>query len=302
LPPPDLAGHVHTTDSPRRTVRRSREDEAREDTYDANPGGGNMGILTPGLAGPSTAASMPRAGILERRASAAVPDQAPRAPVARLQCGVQSSLARRSVAVIVAHPDDETLWCGGFILEHPAWSWYVVALSRARDPDRAPRFRRVLARLGAAGVLGDLDDGPEQQPLLPSDVEDEVASLLPRRAFDLVLTHGPGGEYTRHRRHEECCRAVVALWQAGRLETHELWLFAYQDDGRAHPPRVSGRADCRRTLPEAVWRAKLEIVTGLYGFGPESWEARATPREEGFCCFSSPAGAADRISSDGVPS
>jgi LmbE family N-acetylglucosaminyl deacetylase len=214
---------------------------------------------------------------------------------------MHSSVARRRAAVIVAHPDDETLWCGGFILEHPAWSWDVVALSRARDPDRAPRFRRVLARLGATGVLGDLDDGPEQRPLPSAEVEEAVASLLPRRAFDLVLTHGPRGEYTRHRRHEECCRAVVALWQSGRLETRELWFFAYQDGGQAHLPRVSGGADRRRRLPERVWRVKLEIVKGLYGFGRESWEARATPREEGFWCFSSPAGAVDRITSRGFP-
>jgi LmbE family N-acetylglucosaminyl deacetylase len=214
---------------------------------------------------------------------------------------MHSSVARRSAAVIVAHPDDETLWCGGLILEHPAWSWHVIALCRASDPDRAPRFRRVLARLGATGELGDLDDGAEQRPLPSAEVEDAVVALLPRRAFDLVLTHGPRGEYTRHRRHEECCRAVVALWQAGRLETRELWLFAYEDCRQTQLPRVSPGADRRRRLPDRVWRAKLEIITELYGFGPESWEARATPREEGFRCLSSPAGAVDRTSSDGVP-
>jgi LmbE family N-acetylglucosaminyl deacetylase len=214
---------------------------------------------------------------------------------------MRSCSASRNAAVVVAHPDDETLWCGGFILEHPGWSWHLVTLCRAHDPDRSPRFRRVVARLGATGALGDLDDGPEQRPLPPGEVEDAVASLLSDRAFDVVLTHGPRGEYTRHRRHEECCRAVVALWQTGRLETRELCLFAYEDGGRAYLPRVCEDADRRRTLPERIWSGKLEIVTDLYGFGPQSWEARATPREEGFWCFSTPDGAGSRVASSGVP-
>ena len=68
------------------------------------------------------------------------------------------------VAVIVAHPDDEVLWCGGLLLSHPGWTAFVACLTRGRDPDRAPRFRRVLERLGAQGAMGDLDDEPEQEP------------------------------------------------------------------------------------------------------------------------------------------
>ena len=41
----------------------------------------------------------------------------------------------KSVAVIVAHPDDETLWAGGTILNHPSWHWFVACLCRGNDQD-----------------------------------------------------------------------------------------------------------------------------------------------------------------------
>jgi hypothetical protein len=36
---------------------------------------------------------------------------------------------RYRAAVVVAHPDDETLWCGGYILTHPEFLWRIVTLS-----------------------------------------------------------------------------------------------------------------------------------------------------------------------------
>ncbi len=60
----------------------------------------------------------------------------------------------KRVAIIVAHPDDETLWAGGTILSHPEWECFVVSLCRKSDPDRAPKFKKVLEVLGADGISG----------------------------------------------------------------------------------------------------------------------------------------------------
>lgn len=188
-------------------------------------------------------------------------------------------------AVVVAHPDDETLWAGGTILMHPESEWTIVTLCRKSDPDRAPRFFRAVKELNAAGVMGDLDDGPEQQPLSNRHVQHEILQSLSSVRYDLVITHGLNGEYTRHLRHEETAQAVMALWKSGRLNAGQIWRFAYKDDDRKHLPRAIEDADMNLKLPEEIWQKKYDIITNTYGFKPDSFEAMTTPREEAFWCF-----------------
>jgi len=71
----------------------------------------------------------------------------------------------KSAAVIVAHPDDETLWSAGTILLHPELNWTVLTLCRQSDPDRSKKFYRAMIDLHAKGRMGDLDDGPQQHPI-----------------------------------------------------------------------------------------------------------------------------------------
>lgn len=136
--------------------------------------------------------------------------------------------------------------------------------------------------------MADLDDGPEQRPLGDNEVELAISPLLPDESFDLVMTHGPRGEYTRHRRHEETCRAVVKLWEKGTIQCKSLLIFAFEDGGRAYLPRVQRKATRQETFSDEIWQQKYRLLTEDYGFGPASWEAQTTPRSEAFWCFDDP--------------
>jgi LmbE family N-acetylglucosaminyl deacetylase len=189
---------------------------------------------------------------------------------------------KANVAILVAHPDDETLWAGGILLMHPAWTTFVGTLCRAGDEDRAPKFLRALDLLGAKGAMADLDDGPAQAPLDEEQVRAALLLLLPKEHFDLILTHGPKGEYAWHLRHEEVSRSVMRMWTRGEIQSRELWLFAYEDGGGQRLPRAEDSADVLVDLPDEVWAAKRRLLSEIYGFVPDSWEARTTPRREGF--------------------
>ena len=192
-----------------------------------------------------------------------------------------------SCAVIVAHPDDETLWTGGTILMHPETNWTILTLCRMSDPDRSSKFNKAVKALGAEGIMGDLDDGPEQIPLDCHELQYAITELLPSNNFDLLITHGHGGEYTRHRRHEQVGKAVMALREKEKLFTKEIWRFAYEDGDGKHLPKAAQDADLKIRLSNEIWHKKYDIITKIYGFVPDSFEAKTTPRKEAFMCFKS---------------
>jgi LmbE family N-acetylglucosaminyl deacetylase len=199
-----------------------------------------------------------------------------------------SKKVTKKVAVIVAHPDDETLWAGGTILNHPSWNFFIACLCRGADNERAPRYRNALKILKSEGAIGDLDDGPDQKPLDEKEVESKILELLPPKHFDLIITHNPTGEYTRHKRHEEVSKAVIRLWHSGRIYTNMLWTFAYEDNNKEYFPKSVETASVYRVLSNRIWLRKHSIITETYGFEKNSFEAMTAPRAESFWQFADP--------------
>lgn len=99
--------------------------------------------------------------------------------------------ARRGV-LIVAHPDDESLWCGGLLARRDI-DWTVICCSIPfSDPIRAYKFFLACETLNATPRI------------LPFGERDGLFRLdaIDVSEFDIVFTHGAAGEYG-HPQHKE---------------------------------------------------------------------------------------------------
>ena len=190
-----------------------------------------------------------------------------------------------NVLIVVAHPDDETLWAGGTILSHPEWKYFVISVCRGGDEERSIRFFNALKILHAEGAMADMDDSPKQDPLDKSELESTILSLVPAQSFDLIITHNPHGEYTRHIRHEEVSKAVFELWFANQIQAPALWTFAYKDGGEVFYPKPMENANHHVMLTDEIWDQKYRLLTETYGFEEGSWEAKTCPKSEAFAQY-----------------
>ncbi len=106
-------------------------------------------------------------------------------------------------ALIVAHPDDESLFFGGLVASEPG-DWTIICCSIPRtDPERAWKFFAACDVLKAKPrLLPFIETGP-REPLQNVD-------LIDLRQFDQIVTHGTVGEYG-HYQHVQLNRYLAMV-------------------------------------------------------------------------------------------
>lgn len=170
--------------------------------------------------------------------------------------------------VIIAHPDDETIWMGGSILTNPQVDWTVFSLCRASDKDREPKFWKVCKHLSVKGIISDFDDENE----IDFDkgvklIEDIIADKIGAQDFDYIFTHFKNGEYG-HDRHCMVHEAVKNLLDKGKLKPETVFYFAYRKNLEGLKPLILSRKDAEIIvkLEDKVYKEKRRIVAEMYGY------------------------------------
>ena len=177
--------------------------------------------------------------------------------------------------IVVAHPDDETIWAGGVLLRHKNISWTIFSLCRKDDEDRMPKFLLAAKFYRARGIISDLDDeGNLKIQESVSGIKKRIRHELAEKKFDYIFTHGPEGE-SNHPRHKEVSLAVKEMLRKNELAASQVFYFAYKLDKKKGVCLPSASPDFYLKLSSEEFKTKRHIITGLYGFSKLSFENRS---------------------------
>jgi len=188
--------------------------------------------------------------------------------------------------VLVAHPDDETIWMGGTLLQNKQASWTIFSLCRKSDNDRRPKFNNVCALYGARSIITDLDDedmlGIEQT--IPM-IEELVMENIKNEDFDYIFTHGSNGEYG-HPRHIGVYKAVKNLIKSKKINIKKVLCFNYtkyrETEGGLIDMRIKPDSDFMLELSEDEMSKKKKIIAEMYGYPYTGIDVSLCTNPEGF--------------------
>jgi LmbE family N-acetylglucosaminyl deacetylase len=192
------------------------------------------------------------------------------------------AMKKKRVLVVIAHPDDETIWMGGILLRNKKnWNTTIVCLCRESDKDREPKFKKASKILGVKGDIYDLDD-KNLDTNLDQNLILEILKKF-RNKYDLIFTHNSNGEYG-HIRHKDVHEGVLSALKQRILSSKKILFFSYlkRKNNFQGYAVYNSNADKLIKLNSDELALKKKIMTNIYGYQKNGFEEKSCGEIESF--------------------
>lgn len=167
--------------------------------------------------------------------------------------------------MIVAHPDDETLWGGGHLFQD---NYLIVCLTNANTPQsgtqRAKEFRQVIQKSGNKGIIMYYPDykGSSRKrdnwSSSKSKISKDIMTLLRYKKWETVVTYDAGGAYG-HKHHKMTCSLVTKCFKKCHIPGCSLYYFE-----KYHTVKELDKMIAKPTALEDFVMEKKEELLDIY--------------------------------------
>jgi len=189
-------------------------------------------------------------------------------------------MAKKEILVIVAHPDDETIWMGGTLLK-TKFNKTIITLCRKDDKDRFPRYDKACKILNSKSYMSDLDDSEHgyYKEISSQEIILRILSIIKDKKYDYLYTHGKNGEYG-HIRHIEIHNAVNEMLKQKLISPKKVFFFSYVKTDKNSD--INSNADKLIKLEKPYFEMKKHLIKDIYGFQEGSFEYESAREVEAF--------------------
>lgn len=198
-------------------------------------------------------------------------------PILKMTDLEQFDFCETKKLMIVAHPDDETLWGGAHLLDG---GYLIVCMTHGTDKVRSAELKAVAEASGNACLvlcypdktLGRRDDWSK----VKEQMEQDISFLLKSQDWELVVTHNQKGEYG-HLHHKMTHSMVVSAYEKEHLTIPFYCFGTYYSAARMPEvqeqlPRISDEALAQKEALLTNYHSQKRVVENLSHMNPyENW-------------------------------
>lgn len=134
------------------------------------------------------------------------------------------SLDKVDALMIVAHPDDETIWGGDHLTKG---NYLVVCLTNQSNQTRATEFMQVINETHNIGIILDYPDKVNNKrddwKTVKKAIQKDIRTLLYNKKWTQIVTHNPEGEYGHQ--HHKMTSAMVSKEVRKQKQEKNLYYF-----------------------------------------------------------------------------